>query len=49
MGEDTGSYLEGKENFSSDMGEEICEDKGKGKAEGRFGNSLLLGQVNYYR
>jgi len=34
MGEDTGSYLEGEGNLSSDMGEEISGEEGEGKTGG---------------
>jgi len=35
-GEDTGSYLEGEGNLSSDMGEEMCEgEEGIGETGGR--------------
>jgi len=45
MGEDTRSYLEGKGNLSSNMGE-ICEEEGEGKTRGRFA-ILLLGPAIY--
>jgi len=38
---DIGSYLEGKGNFSSDMGEEIREKKGGGSIGGRFDSDCI--------
>jgi len=41
MGEDTGSYLEGEGNLSSNIGEEICEEEREGKTGGRFANNSI--------
>jgi len=41
MREDTGSYFEGEGNLSSDMGEEICGEEGKGKTGGGFAKASV--------
>jgi len=56
-GEDTESYFEGEGNFSSNMGEEICEgEEGEGKTGGRlpsdsvtWSNNLLTTDKTSFR